>query len=650
MAGHVTLAGLIDPGRAFDESGARRMLVPALEPERTARIVAAGPLAAARSGVESVHHTPPSPVCLLAGTILNLDEICALVEKPVTDGAEPILAAGFRQFGAGLVERLSGAFVLLVWDPTEQRGVLAEDHLGVRSLYYSRSGSRLVFASDVRPLLSLLPTRPGPERAMIAHWLIDSSPSAEMTIHEGIRRLGAGHLLEIEGTRAERRQFWEPRYRRPARRTRSEAASELWTSVAAAVRARIGTGERAGIIMSGGIDSSTVAAASFEACGNGRSMPRAYSAVFPGRPELDESEAIDNLVDALGMESVQIEPAPQGAYAFMLDYLERWHLPLPGPGGLLERPLMERARADGIDVLLDGQGGDEVFGFSPYLVADRLRLGRFISSIRLTRQFPLMVERAPRNFSRRMLTMYGLKPALPLAFIDAARRYRRRQPRLLNEESTQAYLESYDPMSWRRGVSGPLWWAYKAHLLTRSREEIYLPEFLRHRAAMAGAEARPPLMDVPLVELVLGFPPELDFEATYDRPVIREALRGRVPDRVRLSTMKSNLSPYYYDTLAGADLAVARQLLEPSDAEIRAYVTPRAIDYALSAPPLDKGGMHWMWPVWGLSSIEAWLQFQKDPEFVERLRRSPRLVSFASRIRRDTTADGLIVAGRGAKS
>ncbi len=104
-----------------------------------------------------------------------------------------------------------------------------------------------------------------------------------------------------------------------------------------------------------------------------------------------------------------------------------------------------------------------------------------------------------------------------------------------------------------------------------------MPEYLRQRAASAGLVARPPLFDVDLVEFALRIPPELEFAAELDRPLIREAMRGRVPDVVRLDVLKSNLAPFHHASVAGPDLAPIREVLSSPDLEIAAYVDVDAV-------------------------------------------------------------------------
>src|SRR5207302_596000 len=199
--------------------------------------------------------------------------------------------------------------------------------------------------------------------------------------------------------------------------------------------------------------------------------PRGYSAVFPGHthPRVDESERIDALVTSIGLPSTQVEVRPGGAFAVSLDWLSAWDLPLTGAGFVLEWPLLELAARDGISAVLDGQGGDEAFALSGYLLADRLTRGRLISSLRLTRRLP----GGDRQPWRRLLEAWGyyaIRGSLPPTLHERLRRARdpyRFAPDFLLPNVARRFVATDPFWSWKSAYDGPLWWRHKAYLLTK---------------------------------------------------------------------------------------------------------------------------------------------------------------------------------------
>jgi hypothetical protein len=138
---------------------------------------------------------------------------------------------------------------------------------------------------------------------------------------------------------------------------------------------------------------------------------------------------------------------------------------------------------------------------------------------------------------------------------------------------------------------------------------------------MAGLDARMPLMDLDLIQLSLTVPPQYDFDPRLDRPLIRQAMAGSIPDEIRLSPFKSNLASYYHEGLAEHDLHHVRRVLLAPDAEVRQYVDEEFIRTRLERPPRvgDRGWIDWLSPIWCLLTAETWLRSQADPAYIERL-------------------------------
>jgi asparagine synthase (glutamine-hydrolysing) len=621
------VAGIFDPGQMFDEERARATVGDAFGAECSPDVLWGGPMAAARTPRGSRGAVFGETICLVTGWLNDPDAIANRLGRP-GESVEAAIAAGYATRGPAVLDVLSGSFVVLLWDATDRRGVIAQDQLGTRSLYYYEWGTKLVFASDVFPILRLLPRRPAPDRVAVAHLLANYAIPRARTPYDGIRRAGAGHLLEFVDGRWTQRRYWAPRYARPEPRSIEALARDLWDVVSKAVGTRTRDADLVGLIMSGGLDSATVAAAAAETAAPNGSNVRAYSAVFPELPRVDESHRIELLFKHLGLLSVPLEPRPEGIVAAGLAYLAQWELPGSGPGYAFERLLVERAAEDGVTVLLDGQGGNEVFGLSPYLPADRLRRLRLVSSLRLIRALPLAHHPAPWKKTLAMWKTFALKGALPVSVHGAIRRVRKDEhylERFLRGDTAKLVIETYDPWEWKRAADGPLWWAFKTHLATQVWEEAGLPEYLRHRAAVGGIEARLPLMDLDLFTFCLSIPPDAEFDARHDRPLARRALAGRVPDSVRLWREKSNLAPFYHQCAVGADLPAIRRLLQAPDSEIRAFVRPEAVDDLLREPPQvgDPGWIGWLPQVWSLLIVESFLRYHLDPGFVSRILASP---------------------------
>jgi len=558
---------------------------------------------------------------LLVGELHDVGELARQLGCSTHEEISVLLAHAYRRWGEGALEQLRGDFALVLWDSLARQGFIAQSHTGIHTVYLHAAGERLAFATELDVLQQLLETRRGPDEVSLLAYISNRPLPGDRTMYEGIWRLGPGQCITLANSRWSRRRYWAPRYSGLSDDAPAELREELWSLVRQAVRRRLDLEGTNAIIMSGGIDSAVVATAAAEVSA-GRAELRSYSGIFPGRPEVDESVRIQAIAERTRIPTTKCVVAPEGLLAIALEYLRAFDLPLTGPGYLLEHSLLTHAAHDGATVVLDGQGGDEVFGTSYYLIADLLRAGRVRASLNMVHQLP-GGDRASRAAVLRAWRTFALTGLSPHSLQRLARRLRgpeRYTPDWLADKARARLEEHTDPWAWK-ALKGPRWWAHRANLLVDAIEPTGVAEYVRHRAALAGLRARPPLFDVDLVEHALRIPPQLNFDCRFDRPLVREAMAGRTPDSVRLWPTKSTLAPWYYDGLAGDDLGLIRDLLLASDAETRAYTTHERVAALLNRPPRvnEPGWLDWVGDVWCLLTAECWLRQQSDSRFAQRL-------------------------------
>jgi asparagine synthase (glutamine-hydrolysing) len=591
------LAGIHEPGGCPDAERLRRALP-------YAEIVQTGPLALACAAPGSANR-----VCVaLAGRVQRPGVLRADLSLASDVPVAVALASGYAQWRERLLVRIRGPFALALWDGDSQRGLLAQDQLGGRSLFVHSQGRRLVFATEIRTLLALLDARPRPDELALAYYLIDHSVPEGRTLYEGVRRLGGGRYLELSDAGYVERSHWAPRYRSPLRATRAELAGRLRDELTSAVQDATSDCSDIALLLSGGLDSSAVAAAAR------RTDLQAISAVFPDEPKLDETGWAAQVADYLGMPLSTARVEARDPIDAAEAYLEAWRLPLPVPGIIIEQPLLETAVGLGADVVLDGQGGDELFGAAHFLIADRVRWLRAVSAWRLSRRHPHLGSAPPLRHVWQVFTTVGLRGALPQQLQERIRHTRpveRYVPAWLQPELARAYRDAEDPWRWKR-QDGPRWWAYLADILTRGRERADVADYLRRRGLMAGVEARSPLLDLGLVELVLRLPPETNFDPVTTRRLLREALDGALPPAVLARRDKNDFAAFLHRRLQQPDtLKRVRKLLDQRSAAVRAYVDLGYVQAELlDRPPLvgASGWRSWAVQIWNLATAEQWLQ------------------------------------------
>jgi asparagine synthase (glutamine-hydrolysing) len=596
------LAGIFDP----HDRGDSTRLAHALTPYATTAL-ALGALRVAYSGPESGTHPP---LCLLDGFLDNHAELGAALGLPDHMPTEALLAAGWQRWGQALAPRMRGDFALLIWDQERGEGMLARDQLGVRSMFLYDAGGSLYFASEIRHLLALLPRRPAPDPVSVAHWLTIGHRPGSATLYTGVRRLNPGAMLLLDRGGAREEPYWAPRFSEPLGKSEPQLAARVRVALDQAVGRRIATDGLTGVVMSGGLDSASVAAI---AAARAPGRVSAYSAVFPEHPAVDESALIEQLRERLGLDGVTAEVRAGGMLASALESIETWALPLLSWGDFWALPLLHAAAADGVRVTIGGDGGDELFGARVHLLADRLRAGHPFQAVALARELPGAGDRPARGDVARIVAEAAVAGALPYRLHRLARApfTRRDLPGWLRPRTARDLIDSEDPLAWKR-MDGPRWWAKTAHGLTRGVEEIGVFEHQRRRAASAGLEARHPLFDLDLLELCLRQPPLATFDRYRNRPVLRAAVAGQLPDAVRLRPHKATFDSVLVDSLTGPDEAIVRRLVCDPGAELGAYVDQRGIERALfdADSPLREQPFQWMAQVWRLTTTECWLRAQ----------------------------------------
>lgn len=559
-----------------------------------------GPAPAEREGV----------LALVDGALHDVDRLRERHRLGPDEPDEAAVALAWRREGDAALRDLRGDFGLLLWDREREAGRLIRDQLGARGVFVQTTGARLAAASEIHHLLPLLPARPSPDRSALLHWITDSMGRGPGTLFSGVRRVPPAHLIELGTPGATPVRWWSPPEPAPAARDAAAAAAAIRESAGRAVRRRL-PAEAGGVLLSGGLDSGSVAAL---ASAEGPPL-HAYSATFPDHSEVDEAQLVQTVADATCSGATRLPVRTASALPAAEDYARAVQMPLFSPNFHFMRSLMQRAAGEGRAVLLDGEGGDELFGLDPYLMADRLRRGRIVSAVRLARQLPGAGDPTPWRPAMGALRKFGLIGALPprAERAERARRARRREPvkPWLTPSGSDLLIAEQDDGGWKtRGV--PRWRAHLEDVLFRVRDDIGVGQLLRLQAELSGVELRHPLLhDADLALLMLALPPELAFDASHDRPLARRALAGLLPDAVRLRQDKMLFDRFVFSCLTGPDLQPMRDLVGDPKAEINAWVDREAVRRELiDVDPArhPRGLRSWAAEMWRLATTELWLR------------------------------------------
>jgi asparagine synthase (glutamine-hydrolysing) len=276
-----------------------------------------------------------------------------------TSSDTEVLVHGYEEHGREMVQSLNGMFAFAIWDSVRRTLLLARDPLGIKPLYYAEHGGRLVFASEIKALLSLpFLSRELDEESFELFLAYRFVPSPR-TAFRGIRKLGPGELLtQNAGGSVEVRRY-APAPPAPDRKRREEEwTEELVPALKAATRRQMMGEVPVGVLLSGGIDSAAILAFAAETV----SVPlRAYTVGFAGANQEDEVVAAAETARHFGAEHLHVTLSPADYQQCLLP--AAWHLDEPiATSSVAPYDALCRLAARQHKVVLCGQGADEPFG------------------------------------------------------------------------------------------------------------------------------------------------------------------------------------------------------------------------------------------------------------------------------------------------
>jgi asparagine synthase (glutamine-hydrolysing) len=504
------------------------------------------------------------------GELYNYRELRTELERAGhrfrTQGDTEVLVHLYEQEGPAFARRLRGMFAVALWDASQRRLVLARDRFGIKPLYYRVHGGGLEFASELRSL-----PRGEIDLDALEAFLAFNSIPAPLTIFRDSRKLPPGHVLVWEDG-----EIRVERYARPApvpldelrEDDEAELVEELRARLRDSVRAHLIADVPVGVLLSGGIDSSALAALAAQET----SEPvRTFSIGFEER-SFDELADARLVADRYGTRHRELVLRPDAA------------LLLPALADAFDEPfadssalptyLVSQLAAQDVKVALSGEGGDELFGGYYTYVADLLaeRMGGAASLARpLVERLPTSTARASFDYKAKRFTRGAHLPPLE----------RHHAWKEIFSPEARAQLtgrrHQFDPVDLYRDRFAE---TEGAELLARLQDVdlgIYLADDLlvkTDRASMAHSlEARVPYLDTAVASLAQALPRRHRVNGLRKKVLLRKAVAPLIPDRIvrgkkrgfsipAAAWLRGELEPFARDTL-GADTLDRQGFFKP---------------------------------------------------------------------------------------
>jgi asparagine synthase (glutamine-hydrolysing) len=272
----------------------------------------------------------------------------------------------YEDIGADCVKRLQGMFAFALWDGLRRRLLLARDRVGIKPLYYANTGRSLVFASEVKAVLTDPSIRRQVDPAAIDRFLTYYYLPGNETAISGIRKLEPGHYLVVEGNgRARNESYWDLSFSAPLlRQSLAQSAEQLHRLLDHTVRDHLISDVPVGVLLSGGVDSTGVL---HFASRHAAQQLHTFTMGFAGTAVQDERPYAR--LASRSYATVHHDTSMSAEEFRNLLPLYVWHMeePVCEPPAIALFLVANLARSAGVKVLLSGEGGDEAFaGYQNY--------------------------------------------------------------------------------------------------------------------------------------------------------------------------------------------------------------------------------------------------------------------------------------------
>lgn len=534
-----------------------------------------------------------------------------------------VILAGIEEWGLErALDHFVGMFALAVWDRAQRRMSLVRDRLGIKPLYYSWRPGLILFGSEIKALRADPEFDPTLNPEALSHFLKYLHIPAPLSIFQAVKKLPPGHILTVDRTDQEPpgpRSFWNLReiaqngVSNPLPDAYPKLVSALEEQLSEAIRIRLRSDVPLGVLLSGGIDSSTVAALAQSHLGD---PIKTFSIGFDSA-EHDESRHAKAVAEAIGTEHEELFVNGSEVLAAIPKCAEIFDEPFADPSQIPTFLVSQLAKRK-VTVALSGDGGDELFGGynryirGPWLISRTSRIPlkvrkalRGLLSSMPPRQWSALLRRSGLGGDGRLLGEKVHKVAEVLRANSPWGMYLS----LLGVGLPSPASVLKDPGEfddiYERDGSDPL--PPGSDQMMLCDQLVYLPDDLLakvDRASMATSlEVRVPILDHRVVEFAWSLPAKAKINGGIGKRILRDVLYRSVP-RELVERPKVGFTPPTAEWLRGPLKGWASDLLDQERIARQGIFDPRAVNLHWETFLNDRDDLSL--GTWALVQFQAW--------------------------------------------
>jgi asparagine synthase (glutamine-hydrolysing) len=560
------------------------------------------------AGHQPMFNEDGSLVLVFNGEIYNYRELIPELQAAghvfrSRSDSEVILHA-YEQWGEDCVQRFNGMWAFALWDSRRKRLFASRDRLGVKPMCYLHRNGRFIFSSEATGILAVEPVRQANLDKLYSYLAYGYRVNDGQTMFAGIQELPPGHSGVLEDGHFRVRRYWtlpagaEP----PPAAQRVEAFTELLRD---AVRLRFRSDVPVALLQSGGLDSSVICTVVNDEIDAGRlgfDSVTGYTAVHPGHP-FDETAPVRALMATCPhVRSVELQPDSSSLAQRLPDFVRRMQEPLASATSYAHWCLMQAIHAQGIKVVINGQGSDEALAGYGGLISGYRLLDLLLSSPRSM----LSEARSMHSLMGLPWTYLAAQTAKAMLGRTAASAWRARRSEgganVLADAFTQAHSHA-NPEVPATLTPNNLDRHLRTQLLQYGFNQIL--HYEDQSSMSESIEIRSPFIDYRLMEFAFSLPLEDRFSGGVTKKILRQAFGSRLPPMIADNHRKLGFATPFAEWSAtpGFRSFVQDLTASPEFRNRRIWNSSALADRLNHAGAAATG-----FPVWRFISAELWFR------------------------------------------
>jgi asparagine synthase (glutamine-hydrolysing) len=488
------------------------------------------------------------------GEVYNFKEIRSKLEargsKLRSQSDSEVVLEAYAAWGKSAFAMFNGMFSVAIWDTYEKRLVLARDRFGIKPLYYSSSGNKIIFASEIKAILAVSGNTPTLSRQGLIEYLHYGITHGAQTLYESIYKLDAGHYLEWQQPSDNRenyefqpKPFWSLEDIGTHKPPRAEAVAVIKEKLENAVERHLIADVPVGLFLSGGLDSTTICALAAKSTNQ---RLQTWSVEFEGQTANSELGLARQVAQQFDTDHNELTLTFLNLKEVIEQMTETHDQPFGDPANV-PLYLMTRALGDSTKVVLQGDGGDELFGgYTRYNLLKYRRIWQLLRPLTsLTKRLPANSKNGQRL--HRMLTALSMQgnaqsqARLLTEEVSHQSVSRLLRPPIAQElcvnNPSRRYMELASLVTGQSAAQAMLWMDTQILLPDQFLEKV-------DRSTMANSiEVRVPMLDTELTDYVMGLPAAMKLQGG-SKSLLREATGNLLPAAVTQGKKRGFGVPY----------------------------------------------------------------------------------------------------------